>query len=121
MYFEDEKNQFPWAGALLVNLFKPFNSEQLNGFELITTELSAVFNDWPWEDLSGKKKYKAMHHALENYRRRVYFHPPYIGHYMTLSTEELATLYHIPSSTVSTPSLARIQSRTGEAPSNLPS
>jgi hypothetical protein len=39
---------------------------------------------------------------------------------MVMSTEELATIYHIPSSAIGTPGLRRIQSATGEAPANLP-
>jgi len=39
---------------------------------------------------------------------------------MVMSTEELATVYHIPSHAVETPTLSRIQSATGEAPINLP-
>ena len=39
---------------------------------------------------------------------------------MVMSTEELATVYHIPSSGIETPGLARIQSATSEAPPNLP-
>jgi hypothetical protein len=39
---------------------------------------------------------------------------------MVMSTEELATVYHIPSRSIETPGLTRIHSATGEAPANLP-
>ena len=57
---------------------------------------------------------------IEAYRRRQFFHEPFVAETMVMSTEELATLYHIPSHAVETPSLGRIQSATGEAPVNLP-
>ena len=37
-----------------------------------------------------------------------------------MSVEELATIYHIPSGSIVTPSLPRIMSTRKEAPSNLP-
>jgi hypothetical protein len=37
-----------------------------------------------------------------------------------MSVEELATIFHLPSSTVMTPGLARIPSTRKEAPPNLP-
>jgi hypothetical protein len=39
---------------------------------------------------------------------------------MVMSTEELATIYHVPSLAIETPSLGRVHSATGEAPANLP-
>lgn len=40
--------------------------------------------------------------------------------FQVMSTEELATMFHIPSSTVMTPGLSRIPSTRKEAPANLP-
>jgi hypothetical protein len=37
-----------------------------------------------------------------------------------LSTEELATIFHLPSTVVSVPTFNREESKRGEAPSNLP-
>ena len=37
-----------------------------------------------------------------------------------LTTEELASLYHFPSSTAETPTLPRTDSKKAEAPANLP-
>jgi hypothetical protein len=39
---------------------------------------------------------------------------------MVMSTEELATIFHIPSSSAEAPGLERIQSATHEAPADLP-
>jgi hypothetical protein len=103
-----------------INLFKAFNNVAGNGLGL-ASKWSGIFNDYPWEDPSGHHKEHLHHLAVQMYRRRAYFHDPYKGTWMMMSTEELATLFHIPSSTITTPSLQRIQSSTSAAPSNLPS
>lgn len=106
-------------GSLMTNIFKPFASEQYNQIKP-APRWSEHFNDYPWEDPGGHHLSHAMHTVLEFYRRRAFFHPPYSGNWSTVSVEELATLFHIPSGSVTTPSLPRIQSSTSEAPSNLP-
>lgn len=106
-------------GGIVANLFKAFGSEQYNSL-MPNGRWSDHFMDYPWEDKHGHHLAHAMHSALAFYRRRAFFHPPYVGQWNTLSVEELATLYHIPSSSITTPSLPRIQSSTSEAPSNLP-
>jgi len=99
-------------------IFKPFNSETLNSINW--TKWHVAFNDYPWEDKHGHHHAHVMHQALDFYRRRSFFHAPYIGDWMVMSTEELATIFHVPSGGVTTPNLPRIQSSTAEAPYNLP-
>lgn len=102
-----------------IGLFKPFNNVAHNSLGA-ASRLSAKYNDWPWEDPGGHHKHHDEHTAVEMYRRRMYFYDPYIAPWNIMSTEEIATLYHIPSRTVVTPGLPRIQSATSEAPVNLP-
>mgnify|MGYP001549474549 CR=1 FL=1 len=61
-----------------------------------------------------------MEELNEIARRRAYFQFPYKGPWMVMSSEEIASIYHIPSSSVAAPNLPRIQSTATEAPSNLP-
>jgi len=100
-------------------MFKPFNSPNFNSIDPAPV-WSGKFNDYPWEDIGGKRKKKEDHEAVEFYRYRSFFHPPYRGHWMTMSTEELATVFHFPSSIIKTPSLERINSSRSAPPSNLP-
>jgi hypothetical protein len=102
----------------LIGIFKPFTSAQ--GNSLGVTRWFANFDDWPWEDPKGIQHEHVAHGLVDSYRRRSYFNEPYRMPWMIMSSEELATLFHIPSSGVTTPSLPRIQSSTSEAPSNLP-
>ncbi|HRH55405.1 MAG TPA: hypothetical protein PK609_00890 [Candidatus Paceibacterota bacterium] len=107
-------------GGVVANLFKPFNSENANSLMPADGRWSNHYNDYPWEDRHGHHTAHMNHDVLHFYRMRAFFHPPYVGDYNVMSIEELATLYHIPSSSITTPSLPRIQSTTSEAPSNLP-
>lgn len=105
--------------GMAVQLLKPFNSQIFNGFAPAPL-WSEKFNDYPWEDIGGRRQAREMHEVVEMYRKRSYFHPPYLGPWLVMSTEELATLYHIPPTYIQTPGLERIQSSSAKAPTNLP-
>jgi hypothetical protein len=104
--------------AHMIGLWRGFVSETLNGFAI--TRWFTNFDDWPWEDTKGIHKAHVSHGLIDSYRRRSYFTEPYRMPWMLMNAEELASLYHVPSSGITTPSLPRIQSATSEAPSNLP-
>jgi len=119
IYVAKEGHYRDFIGAFVTQIFRPYTSEQLNYLgpaPLFSEEL----NDFPWEDPRGTRRQHLMEEALEYARRRSYFHYPYKGPYMVMSTEEIASLFHVPSSTVAAPNLPRIQSTTTEAPANLP-
>lgn len=120
IYFAPENSPYGTMGGVLVNIFKPFNTENANSLMPADGRWSNHFNDYPWEDKHGHHVAHANHAVLDFYRRRAFFHAPYVGDYNVMSVEELATIYHIPSSSITTPSLPRIQSTTSEAPPNLP-
>ncbi len=74
-------------------------------------------------DWSGKKRTKLKKLELLDYKLRHYHtrdHPKHRDHMSIMSTEELATIFHIPGTSVSSPSLPRILSARKDAPSNLP-
>jgi len=103
----------------IIGLFKAFSSEGWNGLK--ATRWLIEYSDYPWEVGNTGRKLRRAKELVSAYRRRQYFHEPFPFHdYMTMSTEELATLFHIPSHAVESPALPRIQSATGEAPVNLP-
>ncbi len=103
----------------MISLWKPFNAEDRNGFK--AAHFGIMFSDYPWEIGNEKRKDVFRRELVEAYRRRQYFHDPFkMPDPMVMSTEELATIFHIPSAAVATPSLTRIESSTSEAPANLP-
>lgn len=79
----------------LVGGFKQFNTINLNGF----TNTSIV---------TGEK-------ALEEYRERKFEDAGYV-----LNIEEMASLYHLPHTSVETPGVAYTSTKVGQPPSNLP-
>lgn len=108
----------------MISLFKPFNSEGWNGIKASAWLMR--FDDYPWEVGVSKKKDHYRRELVDAFRRRQFFHDPFhegglhADDAMVMSTEELATIFHIPSRSVETPGLGRVQSATGEAPPDLP-
>ena len=107
--------------ASIKGLFKAFSSETHNDITWNTSRGLLKFEDYPWEINVEKRKNKVRRKLVDAFRRRQFFHSPYPNtDYMVMSTEELATVFHIPSYAVETPGLPRIQSATSTAPANLP-
>jgi hypothetical protein len=108
----------------MIGLFKPFTSEGWNG--LNSTKWMKTFDDYPWEINVEKRKAHTRHEMVEAYRRRQYFYNPFYEHGLPanktpiMSTEELATVFHIPSASIETPGLERSTSAVAGAPANLP-
>lgn len=117
-------------------MFRQFASEDLNSFKL--TNLTKG-SDEPWKDIgkniAGKTVDKRKTWMLGDYKDRSYFYGSFsfdkLKKYFThptasgskpflLSTEELATVYHLPGRVVETPTFARSESKKGEPPANLP-
>ncbi len=103
----------------MLNMFKPFNNEGLNtiGPQGVW---HAMFGDYPWEDPHQHHFHHISRIITDLYRQRTYFYYPYKGNWSIFSSEELATLFHVPTSGVTTPNLPRTQSTTAAPPSNLP-
>ncbi|OYV27337.1 MAG: hypothetical protein B7W98_01995, partial [Parcubacteria group bacterium 20-58-5] len=104
----------------LTGVFKQFSSEApWNGIR--PTRWMTDFNDYPWEIGVDRLKNVYRREIIEAYRRRQYFYHPFVApSHMVMSTEEFATIFHVPSAAIEAPSLPRIQSATQEAPANLP-
>lgn len=79
----------------IVGGFKQFNTTNLNGFAV-------------------KKTYSGQD-FIDEYRARLFLDPGSI-----LNIEELASLYHLPHTSVETPNIVWTISKTAEPPSNLP-
>ncbi len=104
----------------ILGVLKQFSSNTLNGFKPSQYEF-----DYPWQDFLDIRKKRKERKFLEAYKRRSIFNQPFYHLHddkpYILTTEELATLFHFPSSMVAaTPTLSRIPSKKAEAPANLP-
>jgi bifunctional DNA-binding transcriptional regulator/antitoxin component of YhaV-PrlF toxin-antitoxin module len=114
-------------------MFRQFNSEDMNsfGFEGMTKA-----PDEPWKDFGNRKAEKSKKYILADYKDRAYFYGSFDKDYplkslisnpgttgkkpFLLSSEEIATLYHLPGRVVSTPTFLRSEATKSEPPSNLP-
>lgn len=79
--------------------------------------------EFSWQDPWGVNSRWNQRMHLEAYKRRSFFNVPFknlAGKPFVLTTEELATLFHFPGKTVTTPTLARVPSKKASAPSDLP-
>lgn len=81
------------------------------------------FNYNFFSDYSGRRKLMMKKRELEAYKNRSYLPgdvKTFADKMKVMSVEELATMYHIPGTSVLTPALSRVESVRKEAPSNLP-
>jgi len=76
--------------------------------------------DYPWQDFKNIRSNITKENVFFHYKNRAYFYVPYDQKPVFMNTEEIATLWHFPSSVIQTPGLNRVPSRRSEAPSNLP-
>ncbi len=77
--------------------------------------------DWPWwQDRGGHVTTHMKKEELDEYKRRAYTHHNSADTPKVMTTEELATIFHLPGKVAFTPALARIPSKRAEPPSNLP-
>lgn len=112
-------------------MFRQFNSEDMNNLVMGGSTRIAE----PWKDLTGNKIVKMKKGMLKAYKGRAFFykgfdfgdvsrwfsHPEKLGaNGMLFSTEELATLFHLPGRVAETPTVSRIEATKGEPPANLP-
>jgi hypothetical protein len=110
----DRFNDINIAG--LNGSFRQYNSPFLNSFE----GDHATGFDYKWQDWSGKKLKKMKEHTLHAYQARSFFHAPDKGHYFTMNTEGIATIFHFPGQVAKTPTIQRIEAKRAEPPANLP-
>lgn len=108
----DSRENFSRSNVVaMLGAFRQFNTENLNALEVDRKTLPileyALFKKWriEWRKRLLYERCKAV---------AVRTKAP------VLNTEELATLYHFPSSVVLAPSLARVEAKKGGAPANLP-
>lgn len=96
----------------MLNHYSGYNSFGIDG--------KATGTDYPWGKWTGPDMDKVLKNFVNAYRLRSGFHPPYKRPSITLTTEELATIWHLPSQESKVPGQEKKQARTAEPPPNLP-
>lgn len=95
VYLGSDKTTARLRMQAMIGTFKQFNTTNLNGFEVA----SSSFN----------------HDKLAEYRARFF-----LDHGSILNIEELASVYHLPHTSVETPNIVWATAKTAEPPPNLP-
>jgi hypothetical protein len=106
-------------GAGLIGSTRQFGTHNLNGIR--PDVFMSVTH--PWQDFRDMRKRELQSTHMDAYKRRSFFNTPYKhlnGKPFILTTEELATLFHLPGAMATTPTLSRAPSKKAEAPANLP-
>jgi len=96
--------------ASFVGAIKQFNDQNLNSFR-------------PESDSKTFANYILAQSRLRYRQRKIfqrYIDRSILGKKFILSSEELATVFHLPDMSVMAPSIFRVESKRGGAPSNLP-
>lgn len=97
--------------------------------EYNTLAIADFTRGWDYEkfqDPTGMRSRKAEEKMFKAFTKRAYFYYKPEGVFkdpkkpFTLNTEELATLFHFPGRTITTPSFTRITSQKSGPPTNLP-
>jgi len=117
MYFA-KKEAFRGSNiAYIPRFFDPFRSNDLNA---INPARWMAGLDFPWQDFRNIRRNAMKKKLFFLFQNRAYFYVPMDQAPVFLSIEELATIWHFPSSTVRTPGINRVPSKRSEAPVNLP-
>ncbi|MFT5037153.1 MAG: hypothetical protein ACI9VM_000730 [Candidatus Azotimanducaceae bacterium] len=96
---------------------RPFNRP---GRGEIGTRWRTDFNYKFLSDPFGKRLARMKHQEHREYKLRKYNPKNLRDGYKIFSIEEIATMFHLPGSVASTPTLGRVESARSQAPSNLP-
>jgi hypothetical protein len=103
-------------------LWRPFNNPNyLNSLRprRAHNDFDYLYQDWG-QGPHGIRWQLATRRYFDAYRRRQFFHPPWIWPPLRMSAETIATLWHPPSGQVQSPGLHRLHVGKSEAPANLP-
>lgn len=102
-----------------VHIFRQFHSDVLNSLKT-GREYWHQPLDFPWQDYKNIRRDWFSARVIDALRRREIFRAPYEHMVTFMNTEELASIYHLPSNECKAPGIERMQSKRSNAPDNLP-
>ncbi|MEY3784028.1 MAG: hypothetical protein RLZZ230_350 [Candidatus Parcubacteria bacterium] len=110
-------------GEMIGHLLRGFSQFDMIGRNGIGPRWRTDFDYKFFQDRSGNKIKAIKARELEYYKARYYTEgdkKDKVDATRVMSVEELATIYHIPGTSVITPSLSRVENTRKSAPANLP-
>lgn len=99
-------------------IWRPFGNPQY-GTHLRPRKWHCDF-DYPWQDYNDLRWTNQTYRVHDAFRRRSFFHPPWILPINILTNETVASLWHPPSRAVAVPGIQRMPATKAEPPANLP-
>jgi hypothetical protein len=109
-----------YDGGLFSRFIRTFAQTEIKGRNGLGVKWRSDYNYKFISDPFGKKIPALKRHELAEYKQRL-LHPKTGGMgFKIMTTEELATIFHLPGAVALTPTLNRVTSTRSEAPSNLP-
>lgn len=122
-FYATKKGAFD--GNIIAGIIRSFAAYDYVGRNQFGVAWRTDFGYKWFQDHSGNRLKRLKEYELEHYKLRQPMHGSGLNlnpsmKMQKMSVEELATVFHIPSSTVMTPGLSRIPSTRKEAPPNLP-
>lgn len=114
------KGEGNYDGGLFSRMIRSLSQTEIVAQNGIGIRWRTDFNYKFLSDPFGKRVPALKKEELHEYKLRVLFPKNGAMANNIFSTEELATLFHIPGRVAMTPTLNRVPSTRGEAPSNLP-
>lgn len=116
LYLADKEHMNTLRIQSLGKMFQAYD-----GFNALAAfEGKAPKGDYPWAKYTLPNKDAILKKFLAAYKLRSAFHHPYARPSITLSVEELATLFHFPSQEAEVPGLDKAQAKASAPPVNLP-
>lgn len=109
-----------FRGTVIGGLPRFFDAFNSNEFNAIGPTRWMAGLDYPWQDFKNIRRNMFKKQLFFFYQNRAYFYVPLDQSPIFMTVEELATIWHFPSSSVRTPGLNRVASRRSEAPPDLP-
>ncbi len=113
LYMSNKENDYD--GGLYSRMIRSFAQTEIKGRNGLgmkwRTDFNYNFISDPFYKIRPRLKREELHH----YKARDYHGSTYI-----MTAEEMATIFHLPGKVALTPTLNRVPSTRGEAPSNLP-
>ncbi len=115
VYYADKEHHDTLRIQSIVKMFANYN-----GFNSFAPDGVALGGSYPWQDYTLPSHEKVMNTFIRAYQLRSGFRAPYKRPAITLSTEELATIFHFPSEEGAVPGMDKSHARSAAPPSNLP-
>ena len=112
-YISHKENDYD--GGLYSRFIRSFTQTTIKGRNGLGLYWRTDFNYNFISDPFGKRRVMLKKHEIHLYKTRNHH-----GSTKVMSAEEMATIFHLPGTVAATPTLNRVASTRGEAPSNLP-